>query len=185
MKTTDLKELWTEVLHGDHKAWQDLVRRYAALVYTVARRAGLGELDAEDCSQHTWLALYRKRRAIKDPVAIPAWLIRTTHRQAVRMARNLSRPTGTDAGQEPVDARPLPPDDVSSLEFKATLTKALRQLDPRCRKLITEMYLSRPEKKYRDVAALIGVKLNSLGPLRKRCLVKLRDILKKMGYQTD
>lgn len=185
MKATDLTTLWSRILRGDHKAWQKLVSQYAALVYTVARRAGLSELDAEDCAQHTWLALYRKRRSIKDPMAIAAWLIRTSQREAVRMMKRLRRPASSEAGSEPVDGKSLPADEVSALEFQVVLAKALEQLDPRCRKLITEMYLSNPDKKYRDIAALIGVKPNSLGPLRKRCLTRLKDILKKMGYQAD
>ena len=101
------------------------------------------------------------------------------------MVRNLHTPIVRDARAELLDTRSLPDDEISSLEFQGTLSKALDRLDPRCRKLITEMYLLNPEKKYRDIAAMIGVKLNSFGPLRKRCLVKLREILRKMGYLSD
>lgn len=183
--TVDIRKLWTRVIIGDHKAWQQLVKQYAALVYTVARRAGLSQPDAEDCAQHAWLALYRKRRSIKNPAAVPAWLVRTAHREAVRMARNLRNlsPVGDQyAGRDPSK---LPDEFLDSLEFQIALTKALDQLDPRCRTLITELYLSGHEKKYREIAALIGVKLNSLGPLRSRCLERLRENLRQLGYQLD
>lgn len=172
-------------MEGDHQAWQQLVRQYAAMVYTVACRAGLTPLDAEDCAQHTWLSLYRKRRSIKDPIAVPVWLIRTVHREAIKTARNLGRSTSADNMDEPVDGRSLPDDQLESLQLQLALSKAIERLDPRCRRLITEMYLSKSEKKYRELAAEIGVKPNSFGPLRKRCLIKLREILKKMGYPMD
>lgn len=183
--TLDITSLWTRIVDGDHKAWQELVGRYATLVYTVARRTGLRQPEAEDCAQQTWLALYRRRRSIKDPQAIPAWLIRTTHREAVRMAQSSSPATVPDEQVDQRDTRLLPDESVASLEFQVALRKALALLDPRCRKLITEMYLSGDEKKYSDVASILGVKPNSFGPLRNRCLLKLRDILEKMGYGTD
>jgi RNA polymerase sigma factor (sigma-70 family) len=185
LTAANLTKIWVRIIQGDDRAWQELVRRYAAMVYTVARRVGLSELDAEDCAQHSWLTLYRKRRTIKDPVAIPAWLVRTTHREAIRMAQNLRRPAVLDIEAAPGDARSVPHDEVRLLEFQVTLNRALDQLDPRCRKLITEMYLSGSDKKYREIASLIGVKPNSFGPLRKRCLVKLKEIFKKMDYPLD
>jgi len=36
---TDI-ELWQDILAGDNAAWNDLVRRYQALVYAVVTRAG-------------------------------------------------------------------------------------------------------------------------------------------------
>ncbi len=101
------------------------------------------------------------------------------------MARNLRKSTVPDTAEELIDTRSLPDDEISSLEFQVTLSKALDRLNPRCRKLITEMYLLNPDKKYRDIASMIGVKPNSFGPLRKRCLIKLREILREMGYLTD
>lgn len=183
--TLDLRELWTRIIDGDFKAWHQLVKQYSTLVYTIACRTGLSRPDAEDCAQHTWLALYRRRRSIKDPAAVPAWLIRTTHREAVRTVRNLGRQPKTDDLTDSVDAGPLPHESIASVEFQVALKKGLDRLDPRCRKLIEEMYLSNRKIKYKELASVLGVKSNSLGPLRKRCLVKLREILKEIGYVTD
>lgn len=182
---SDITALWSRILDSDHKAWRELVERYAALVYTVACRTGLSSSEAEDCAQQTWLSLYRKRRSIKDPLALPAWLIRTTHREAVRTNRDLKRTFNTGVEQELQGVHSPPDESITSLEFQMALKEGLKQLDPRCRKLITEMYLSNRKEKYKDVAAMLGVKPNSFGPLRKRCLIKLRDILKKMGYLMD
>jgi len=183
--TVDIDKLWTRVLAGDHKAWQQLLKRYATLVYTVARRAGLSQPDAEDCAQFAWLALYRKRRSIKEPAAIPAWLVRTTHREAIRMARRLRKTEPMGEGQDGDDQSCHPDEILNSLEFQVALRKAIDQLDARCQMLITELYLAGGEKKYKELAALIGVKPNSLGPLRSRCLERLRENLRKIGYPVD
>ena len=94
---TDIYRIWQGVLQGNPAAWQELVGLYSGLVNTIAIRVGLDVADAEDCAQHTWLTLYRKRDSIRDPKALPAWLIRTTHLKAARMAERLHR--GTAAGK--------------------------------------------------------------------------------------
>ena len=158
---------------------------YSGLINTIARKAGLSPLDAEDCAQQTWLTLYKKRKYIKDPVALPAWLIKTTYRQAVYQARHLKPDQDIEAASEQADTAELPDETVTQLEYQAVLEYALKQLDPRCRRLLTELYLAPQTPSYKDIAKSINILPNSIGPLRSRCLLKLKEILKKMGYETD
>ena len=92
-----IEVLWASILDGDLGAWRELVERYARLIHSVAVRAGLSEFDAEDCAQHAWIALYKHRKTIRDPVTIPAWLMRTTRRQVVHMARRQARARDVDS----------------------------------------------------------------------------------------
>jgi RNA polymerase sigma factor (sigma-70 family) len=186
---SDLLQIWSRVVQGDASAWQQLVDGYSGLVYTAACRVGLSAPDAEDCAQQTWLALYRNRKKIKDPEALPAWLIKTTHRRAVQMRRKYTHPE-TSAGpdtdpRQQIDASALPDEVVAELESRAALEAAVAQLDGRCQKLITWLFLSPDRVSYNDVGRRLGVKPNSLGPIRSRCLRKLRKILQDMGYDTD
>jgi RNA polymerase sigma factor (sigma-70 family) len=181
----DIQAIWRGVQAEDPDAWRRLVRLYAGLVNSVARRAGLSVPDAEDCAQQTWLALYRRRRAIKDPVALPLWLMRTTQRRAVQMARRLAHETTLEKFEEVRDPQ-LPADEaLSKLEAERYLRRALRKLDPRCRRLINSLFLSERRKSYQEIARVLGVKPNSFGPLRSRCLAQLRAVLKNMGYDSD
>jgi RNA polymerase sigma factor (sigma-70 family) len=153
------------------------------LVLTVARRAGLAEFEAEDCAQHTWLALFRHRKAIKEVAALPAWLIQTTHREAVRISRSRARDAlAGSVGPEAVEET-LPDDDLLRLERLAALEAALAQLDTRCATILRLMFLSNEDVTYRDIAERVGVSPNALGPLRLRCLKRLRKILKEMGFE--
>jgi RNA polymerase sigma factor (sigma-70 family) len=185
----DLPSIWSRVLQGDDSAWQQLVDGYSGLIYTVALRTGLSTADAEDCAQQTWLALYRNRRKIKDPEALPAWLIKTTHRRAMQLYRKYaSQPPMAGVDLNPnlqIDNAALPDEIMAELESRAVLEAAVAQLDGRCKKLVTWLFLSPGKISYNDVSRRLGVKPNSLGPLRSRCLNKLRKILKDMGYDTD
>lgn len=181
----NLRKIWSRVCKSDAAAWRQLVERYAVLVNTVARRVGLSVPDAEDCAQHTWLTLYRRRKAIKDPQSLPAWLIRTTHRQAVHMAERLNYNSEADAAELSVDPAILPDEVVQQLEHQAILNRAMELLDPRCRQLIAALYLDGEDISYRKLAARLGLAPNSVGSLRGRCLKKLQKIIEKMGYGAD
>ena len=56
---------------GDAAAWEELVDRYAGLVWSVCRRYRLTDADAADVSQTVWLRtverLDRLREARRDP----------------------------------------------------------------------------------------------------------------------
>jgi RNA polymerase sigma factor (sigma-70 family) len=183
--TDNLYRLWEKVKQGDPQAWREIVGLYSALVNTVARRAGLAPLDAEDCAQHVWMTLYRKRRTIRDAVALPAWLIRTTHREAVRLARRLRPDAEIETTDRFTDAGELPDEVIIQLEHQAIIDIALKQLDPRCRKLLEALFYSRRKPSYKAIAKSLNILPNSIGPLRNRCLQKLKEILQKMGYDPD
>lgn len=183
--TENLEILWEKVKKSDPKAWRQVIELYSGLVNTVARKAGLMTLDAEDCGQYVWMTLYRKRNTIHDPVALPAWLIKTTYRRAATIARRLKPDLELEAALPLSDTGELPDEIVTQLENEAILDCALKQLDPRCRRLLHELFYRSGELSYRDIAKSLNILPNSLGPLRSRCLVKLKKNLENMGYELD
>ncbi|MBU0983742.1 MAG: sigma-70 family RNA polymerase sigma factor [candidate division Zixibacteria bacterium] len=167
-------------MQGDAAAWEGLVRRYASLVYSVARHVGLPRGDAEDCAQQTWLALYRGRDKVKDPNKLPAWLASVARRKAVRM--QLRRRNVEDrhrALQRPQDVA-APDEEIMRLQQAAQLDLAIEQLDERCRRLIEAIFLLPKTMTYREIADALDMPINSLGPTRQRCLVRLKEILTKI-----
>ena len=180
----ELKELWKRVLAGDTISWRKLVDSYSALVFTVARRAGLTDADAEDCAQDVWLALYRSRRSLKDPQAIPAWLIKTTHRRAVALGQR-SRRSGAESEGVQAPFPNLPDHELLAIEREFLVREAVKRLDPRCRLLIENLYFQKGQVTYRQLSDAIGISPNGLGPLRSRCLTKLARILKNLGMSED
>jgi RNA polymerase sigma factor (sigma-70 family) len=183
--TLHINDIWNRVVESDPQAWRLLVQRFAGLVFSVASQVGLSESDAEDCAQQTWIALYRNRRSIRDPMTLPAWLIKTTRRRSVRMLQRLVRESSLAPSIDPRLDQPLPDHEILALERQAVLEAALRELDPRCRKVLEALFLAPESKSYGDIARSLGLATNTLGPLRSRCLKKLQVILKKMGYDLD
>jgi RNA polymerase sigma factor (sigma-70 family) len=174
--------LWSRVISGDSEAWRKLVERYQALVYAVATRSGLSMADAADCFQQTWIALYENRRRIQDPTRLSAWLVTTAKREVIRTRRRTLPDTGDSSEIESPDHSPLPDEELITLERQAQLEIALAELDPRCRQVVEAFFFAPEEQSYDQIAASLGMATNSLGPVRRRCLERLKEILRKNGY---
>ena len=83
--------LVTRASGGDHDAWNELVDRYAALVYTICTRYRLSNHDTEDVGQNVWLLLTEQLGTLREPAALPGWLATTTARDCVRVVTAASK----------------------------------------------------------------------------------------------
>ena len=62
---------------GDARAWDQLVKRFAGLVWAICRAHRLSADDAADVSQLTWLRLLENLDRIRDPQRLAGWLATT------------------------------------------------------------------------------------------------------------
>ena len=81
-------DLVTRARTGDKQAWDALVERYAPLIWSICRRHRLGDEDTEDVAQNVWLKLVNRLDNLRDPAALPGWLVTTTQRECTRVLRN-------------------------------------------------------------------------------------------------
>jgi len=175
-------EIWQDILSGDSKAWKELIKRYQALVNTVAVRSGLSMADAADCFQTTWVRLYENRYRIQDASRLSAWLVTTTKREAIRLRRIDDR---TDLNEQLIDNLPSDSSTDAALELlqqQSMLENGLAEIDERCRNLLQALFFSEDVMSYEDVSKQVGIPFNSLGPIRQRCLAKLKSTLENLGH---
>src|SRR5215470_7680195 len=88
--------LATRARDGEKDAWDELVERYAPLVWSVCRRYSLAQADVDDVGQSVWLQLVEHLPGLREPAALPGWIATTTQRECFRLLRASSR-------VEPVD----------------------------------------------------------------------------------
>jgi RNA polymerase sigma factor (sigma-70 family) len=155
----------------DDEAFRVLVRRHAALVLGVCRRALRNRQDAEDCFQATFLVLARKAGAIRWQESVAGWLHQVAARLAaeirVREARRRRREHTVAA-----EMRPTGKDEVDLRELGATVDEELRRLPERARLPLLLCYL---QGQTRDQAALLlGLSLRTF----ERRLQNARDMLR-------
>ena len=79
--------LVTRARNGEEQAWDALVERYAPLIWSICRRHDLGGADAHDAGQRVWLQLVDHLDKIRDPAALPGWLVTTAWRECARAQR--------------------------------------------------------------------------------------------------
>ena len=70
--------------------------RYAPLVMGVASRYRLRADDAADVSQGVWLKLVEHLDDIREPLALPGWIVTTTSREALRVLQSRQRTVEVD-----------------------------------------------------------------------------------------
>jgi RNA polymerase sigma factor (sigma-70 family) len=163
------------VRDGDQHAWDQLVERYAPLVWGICRRYELGRADTDDIGQTVWLKLIEQVRALRDPAALPGWIATTTRRECQRVLRAARQ---RQQAEQLVDAEPTD-DDLAELEQELeraerhiALRESFRQLQPRCQELL--LLLFQDEQRYREIGERLGMKVGAIGPSRQRCLEELR-----------
>ena len=170
-------ELVTRARHGDQRAWDDLVERYAPLVWSLCRRYQLRTADAEDVNQAVWLRLVSQLDKIRDPAALPGWLATTTRRECIRVLRAARGPHAAeylpDAETIPDRQAEMAEQELLVAERHAALREAFARLPPCCQRLIGKL-IEDPPVTYAQISASLSIPVGSIGPLRGRCLDKLR-----------
>src|SRR5882762_11580679 len=77
--------LSTRAAAGDQRAWDEIVERYAPMVWSIGTRFRLSDRDREDVAQNVWLLLTEQLGKLSEPAALPAWLAVTTRRECLRV----------------------------------------------------------------------------------------------------
>lgn len=169
--------LVTRARAGDKTAWDEIVERYAPLVWAICRRFQLGRADADDVGQTVWLLLVEQLPRLREPAALPGWLATTTHRECLKIAHRAEERTRLErrVDIEAADAESPPIDqELLSAERNAALREGLAQLALRCRRLLT-LLIQHPPKSYAEIGAELDMRIGAIGPTRARCLAKLRS----------
>lgn len=166
----EIAEVVTRARSGDQQAWCELVRRYAALVWAVAREHRLNRADAADASQNTWIALAENLDTLREPRRIAGWLATTARRECLRIHAARRREVPAEWLDEPVGG---PEPTVLRAARDRALWRAVAALSESCRRLL-RLYAHAPELTYADLCAALGLAEGSIGPTKGRCLRQLR-----------
>lgn len=162
---------------GDHAAWDEIVERFAPLVWSICRRFRLSEADAYDVGQNVWLRLVEYLPSLREPAALPGWLATTTRRECLRVQRSAWRNEQQLAQTEfelPADEDTTQVDRwLIAHERDSALRRAFAQLGERCQRLLA-LLMRDPPMPYAAISADLGIPIGSIGPSRARCLDQLR-----------
>lgn len=163
----------------DTDAFGLLVERYERPLTAYAARL-VGRQDAEDAVQQAFLQAYRNLAAFDPHLTFSAWMYRIVHNTAINLARrrHATVPTELELDDETVELLTGDTDiqgDAVQNEVSTSVGKALAQLDQRSRDVLL---LSVVEgRSYSEIADILMVAVNSVGPTVSRAKSKLRKLL--------
>jgi RNA polymerase sigma factor (sigma-70 family) len=170
---------------GDAHAWEQLVDRFASLVWSICRMYRLNDDDAADVVQLTWLHLLENLERIRDPRRLAGWLATTCRRECLALLRRSRSSVTFDeermdwllGGANPADELVLATDQF------AALWQAFQRLSQWCQRVLRALIVDAEDgpPSYRLVASQLQTPVGSLGPTRARCLGQLRKLLDNGG----
>lgn len=171
-----MQELIHRASRGDEEAWHELVHRHAAVVWSVTRAHRLRGADAADASQNTWAALAEHLPKLRNPDRVAGWLATTARRECLRILLQGRREVPLDGIEIGTYEEPA----VLRTARDRLLWQAFGTLPDRCRQLLG-LLAHAPELTYVQVSRALGIKVNSIGQTRGRCLDVLRRRLVLLG----
>ncbi len=176
------KQLVAACRKGQSDGWDEVLERYGRLIWSVARRLGAREDEAEEVFQRTWIAVVEGIHQLKKADRLASWIAGTARHQTLRLISEQVRHRRASSLDLPEGAAELSVNDdveaeLSRLEQAAALHDALDRLEQRCRELLEMLFLEDPAPDYREISLRTGLAVGSIGPIRARCLKRLRQQL--------
>jgi RNA polymerase sigma factor (sigma-70 family) len=178
------RELVASCLSGDEQAWSELIDRYNRLIFSIPLKQGLTRDEAADIFQAVCLDLVAELPRLRDPQALPAWLIQTTLHKVSKWRRRNDRyvpDEGTYTENAPAPEADMPDALIREVQQTQALRDAVAALSDRCQRMVQMLFFETPARPYKDVASALGVATGSIGFLRGRCLDRLRSALEGIG----
>jgi RNA polymerase sigma factor (sigma-70 family) len=173
-----------ECLSGNEKAWSLLIEKYKALIYSIPVKYGLTADEAADVFQGTCMELLARLPELREPRALPKWLMQVAHHQCYRWKQQQRRMVSRDAEPDlPVPETPAIAESlVQQTQEEQMLREAMATLSPQCRRLVELLFFETPARPYAEVAAELGLALGSIGFIRQKCIHRLRRHLNELGF---
>jgi len=170
-----LATLVRQAKNGDHKAWEELIRRYQRLVYDTVRARVRSDSDAEEVCQEVFLQALRKLFQLEVPEAFGSWLRRIAERLALnRLSRGRSEYPLTETQMEKQrDLRAEPVREAMRREAQQRVLRSLNDLRTMDREALVAFYLE--GKSLAEISNALAV---PLGTVKRRLHVARKRLAK-------
>jgi RNA polymerase sigma factor (sigma-70 family) len=165
--------------------WNLLIDKYKNLIFSIPIRYGLSRDEAADIFQAVCLELLQDLAKLKDPKALPKWLMQVTTHKCFHWKRQSARMVSHDDEDAAIPEASVPAEaelNLRKVEQEQMLREARATLPPRCQELVRMLFYEQPSRPYQEVAVSLGLATGSIGLLRQKCLDQLRDHLDALGF---
>ncbi len=167
--------------NGDRSAFEELIRRTGKLVFARLYLETGNTHEAEDLTQETFLAAFRKISQLSDAKTFRAWLMAIAHSVLIDSGRRKSRlkrqagKVNVDLPSERSDAAMTPSESAERGDECQRVLSILRSMPQEYRQPLTLRYLTGAD--YETIGRELGLTNGSLRGLLHRGLAMLREEL--------
>ena len=170
-------------LAGETGAFELLVQRYQDFVYIIALRTVQDRAEAEDVAQETFLRAYQALRTFRGDAKFSSWLYRiAVNRSIAHLRRKRRDPLLSNGDERSLDSlssapssQESPEEGAARAELRTRLDRAIANLPPEYRIVVTLYHLE--ERKYREVAEILGLPIGTVKSHLHRARALLRESL--------
>ena len=170
-----LEQQWLKQLaNDDKKAYEIIFKAYYQSVYLSALRITKDANVAKDAAQEVFLELWKNRYKLNISSSLKAYLCRGAVNRSLNLIKSRNRHAGQDLTTivEPSSNTSTPEKLTEANELKNKIQNTIDNLPARCRQVFV---LSRYEgKKYKEIAALLGISVKTVENQMLKALKTLR-----------
>jgi RNA polymerase sigma factor (sigma-70 family) len=178
MSRRSLRSLVAACQRGESAAWDEVLDQYGRLIWSVPLRLGLHPEEAEEVFQRTWVAMVEGVGKLRQPDRLVSWIAGTARNQTLRLLDEKSRHRREATLTEEIGDSPSFDEEADAALVRhqeiTALYQAFDQLDERCQMLLKMLFFEEPAPDYQEIARRTGLAVGSIGPIRARCLKRLR-----------
>jgi RNA polymerase sigma-70 factor (ECF subfamily) len=179
-------EIVTAARNGDPAAIEELIARFRKPLFHYACSYLGNEADADDVTQEVLIKAVRALPSFKGESAIGTWFFRIMvntcidYRRKTNTRKSTSLIRTDEDGAETIldlkDPRPLPEQEMETMELRATIQMALDRLSPEHRAIVVLHDLQ--GFKYQEIAQLTGA---NLGTVKSRLFYARQELRNLLG----
>lgn len=166
-----------QILSGNISAFENLVRKYQDMVFTLAFRVLNHHEDAEETAQDVFVKVYKSLSGFQHKSNFKTWIYRITYHESINRLRSkknkfflVDLEEGLIAGFNDTNQN------LESAEEKMIIRKVLQTLPETERVMITLYYFE--DMSIRDIAAITEMSETNVKTKLFRSRQKLYDLLK-------
>jgi RNA polymerase sigma factor (sigma-70 family) len=173
-----------DCLAEKEEAWEELIDKYKALIFSIPIKYGLPRQEAADVFQNVCAELFLRLSELRKPQALPKWLIQVAHHECYQWKRKQGRMVSRDTEEhlEEPGVPAIAESVIRQTEEEQLLREAIAGLTPQCQRLVAALFLESPARPYTEIAAELGLAVGSIGFTRQKCIERLRRSVEKAGF---
>ncbi|MEO5996783.1 MAG: sigma-70 family RNA polymerase sigma factor [Chitinophagaceae bacterium] len=170
------KEIISQVLNGDLKVYELLIKEYEKLVYLVISRLVTNKEDAEDICQEVFMKVYKNLSSFSFQSKLSTWIARIAYNTSINY---LKKYKGIEMSEQPADINSFhftndnPETQLAKKDHAAYIHQLINQMPVQFKTVITLYHLY--EFSYQEIEDITGMPDGTV----KSYLFRARKLLKE------